>query len=163
MDARNTAALMLTLPSDREIVMTRVFNAPRRLVFTAWTTPEHVKRWYGCKTHALTACEIDLRVGGRYRYVLRGPDGGDLTIAGVYRQIAPTERLIYTERAVSQGAPSAEAIVTVIFAEFAGMTTLTVTVLHQSRENRDAHLKSGVEAGAAETLDRLAALLATMA
>ena len=99
--ARNPLTLML--PSDREILMTRVFDAPRRLVFEAWTKPEHVRRWYGCAAVTLEVCEIDLRVGGAYRYTLRGPDGVTHTMQGVYREIAPPGRLVYTEQYVDAG------------------------------------------------------------
>lgn len=160
--ARNSGSLTLLLPSDGEILLTRVFNAPRRLVFEAWTKPEHVRRWYGCGELALTACEIDLRAGGAYRYAMSAPDGTEHTIRGVYREIVPPGRLVYTERYVGPGIVSAEALVTVLFAEHDGMTTLTSTVLHQSKANRDAHLKTGMETGAGAVLGRLAQHLATM-
>jgi uncharacterized protein YndB with AHSA1/START domain len=155
--------MMLTLPSDREIVLTRVVAAPRRLVFEAWTRPEHVRRWYGCSIMRLTACEIDLRVGDAYRYVMRAPDGVDHTMTGVYREIAAPKRLVYTEQYVTDGFTSNEALVTVLFAEHAGLTTLTSTVLHRSKEDRDGHLGSGMERGAADVYDRLEAHLRTMA
>jgi uncharacterized protein YndB with AHSA1/START domain len=155
--------MMLTLPSDREIVLTRVFNAPRRLLFEAWTNPEHVKQWYGCSIMTLPICEIDLRVGGAYRYVMRDPGGVNHTMQGVYREITPPARLVYTERYVTEGFTSNDALVTVLFAEHDGMTTLTSTILHQSKADRDGHIATGMEAGAAETLDRLAALVAQMA
>ena len=163
MHARNSGAMTLTLPSDREIVLTRVFNAPRRLLFEAWTNPEHVKQWYGCSIMTLPICEIDLRVGGAYRYVMRDPGGMNHTMQGVYREIAPPARLVYTERYVTEGFISNDALVTVLFAEHDGMTTLTSTILHQSKVDRDGHLATGMESGAAETLDRLAALVAQMA
>ena len=155
--------MTLTLPSDREFVLTRIFDASRALVFEAWTRPEHVRQWYGCKVATLRACEIDLRVGGSYRYTLRAPDGVDHTMTGVYRDIAPPERLVYTERYVTDGFQSNEAVVTVIFAEQNGRTTLTSTVRHQSSADRDGHLNSGMETGAAEVFDRLAEHLETMA
>lgn len=161
--ARNSTAMTLTLPSDREIVLTRVFAAPHRLVFEAWTKPEHVKQWYGCGQVSLLACEIDLRVGGGYRYIMRAPDGADFTMQGVYREIAPPGRLVYTEQYVSRDVTSNEALVTIILAECDGMTTLTSTILHQSKADRDGHLGSGMERGAGQTLDRLAEHLATMA
>jgi uncharacterized protein YndB with AHSA1/START domain len=161
--ARNRGDFSLTLPSDREIVMTRVFEAPRRRVFEAWTEPEHVRRWYGCGTLGLRVCEIDLRVGGSYCYVLQRPDGMDCALEGTYREIVPPERLVYTEEFVTRGFTSNPALVTVTFTERAGKTTLTVTILHRSREDRDAQLNSGMETGAAESLDRLAGHLATVA
>ena len=93
--SRNGQAATLTMPSDREIVITRVFNAPRSLVFEAWTTPKYVSRWYGAEL--LVVCEIDLRVGGRWRYVMRTPDGGEHGFSGEYREITPPERLVYTK------------------------------------------------------------------
>jgi uncharacterized protein YndB with AHSA1/START domain len=161
--ARNSGGMTLTLPSDQEIVLTRVFNAPRSLVFEAWTNPEHVKQWYGCSIMTLSICEIDLRVGGAYRYVMRAPDGVHHAMQGVYREITPPVRLVYTERYVTEGFTSNDALVTVLFAEHDGMTTLTSTSLYQSKTDRDGHLATGMEGGAAETLDRLAALLAQMA
>ena len=161
--AKNKPAMTLLLPSDREIVLTRVFKAPRHLVFEAWTNPEHVKQWYGCSIMTLPLCEIDLRVGGTYRYVMRDPAGVDHTMEGTYREITPPQRLVYTERYVTTGFTSNEALVTVIFAEHAGMTTLTSTVLHQSKADRDGHLNSGMETGAGEVYDRLEAHLETMA
>ena len=121
-----------------------------------------MRRWYGCGELALAACEIDLRVGGAYRYVMIAPDGTEHTIRGVYREIAPPGRLVYTEQYVGPNIVSAEAVVTVLFAEHDGMTTLTSTVVHQSQANRDAHLQTGMETGAGLVLDRLAQHLATM-
>jgi uncharacterized protein YndB with AHSA1/START domain len=161
--ARSENRLTLVLPSDREILLTRVFNAPRRLVFEAWTKPEQVRQWYGCGKFELRTCEIDLRVGGAYRYTMATPDGSNHTMQGAYREISAPSRLVYTEQFVTQGFTSGEALVTVIFAEHEGMTTLTSTVLHKSKADRDAHLGAGMESGAGEALGRLAAHLATMA
>jgi uncharacterized protein YndB with AHSA1/START domain len=159
--AKHSAATTLTTPSDREIVITRVVDAPRRLVFAAWTTPEHVARWYGPSTMTLVVCDIDLRPGGAWRFVLRGPDGRDYAFSGVYREIVPPERLVYTDG--FEGMPSHEALVTLTFDERDGKTTITSTSLYQSVEDRDAHIRSGMEAGMVETLDRLAEHLQTMA
>jgi uncharacterized protein YndB with AHSA1/START domain len=155
--------MTMILPSDREIVLSRVFDAPRRLVFEAWTRPEHVRRWYGCGAFELVACEIDLRVGGAWRYTLRESDRLIHTMQGVYREISPPSRLVYTEQYVTPGFTSKEALVTVLLAEHDGMTILTSTVLHASKADRDAHLATGMEKGAGTTLDRLAEHLATMA
>jgi uncharacterized protein YndB with AHSA1/START domain len=154
--------MTLTLPSDREFVLTRVFDAPRALVFEAWTRPEHVKHWYGCQGGHLSTCEIDLRVGGSYRYTLRSHEGVDYTFTGVYRDIAPPGLLVYTERFISEAFESPEAVVTVTFSEEKGRTTLSSTVRHQSKANRDGHLNSGVEKGAGAVFDRLAEHLASM-
>ncbi len=161
--ARNSGAMILTLPSDREIVLSRVFNAPRSLVFEAWTNPDHVKQWYGCSMTTLLICEIDLRVGGAYRYVLSDSGGSHHTMQGVYREIAPPVRLVYTESYATAGFTSNEALVTVLFAEHDRMTTLTSTILHQSKADRDAQIATGMEGGAAETFDRLAGLLTQIA
>jgi uncharacterized protein YndB with AHSA1/START domain len=162
MDARVKNRMVLTLPSDREIVIAREFNAPRRRVFEAWTNPEQVRQWYGCDETHLVSCEIDLRVGGEYRYVLLGQDGGEHVMTGHYLEIVAPDRLVYTERYVSEQFESDEAFVTVTFVERDGRTKLTSTVLHKSSANRDMHLNSGVEKGAGLTLDRLEQLLWTM-
>ena len=162
MAPRNSRKLFVTTPSDREIVLTRTFDAPRALVFQAWTKPEHVRRWYGCAEFELVVCDIDLRVGGQYRYTTCAPDGVHHTMTGIYRDIAPPARIVHTERYETTGFISEDAIVTTIFEERDGGTTLTTTVLHRSRENRDGHLNSGMERGASETFDRLADLLANM-
>jgi uncharacterized protein YndB with AHSA1/START domain len=122
-----------------------------------------VRRWYGCGALTLIVCEIDLRIGGSYCYVLRAPDGVNHGIEGSYREIAAPERLVYTERYVTQAFESNEALVTVTFAERHGMTTLASLSVYQSREDRDRHLATGMESGAALTLDRLAEHLATLA
>ena len=161
--ARSDPTFSLTLPSDREIAMRRVFDAPRERVFDAWTKPEQVRRWYGCGALTLIVCEIDLRVGGSYCYVLRGPDGVNHGLEGTYREIVAPRRLVYTERYVTQHFESNEALVTVTFTERHGKTTLASLSVYQSREDRDAHLAAGVEMGAAQTFERLAEHLATMA
>lgn len=154
---KNTGTLKVTTPSDREIMMVRVFDAPRRLVFDAFTKPELLKRWFGPRGWSLPVCEVDFRVGGGFRFVLRGPDGTDMGMRGVYREIVRPERSVHME---SFDDYPGESQVTSIFAEQAGKTTLTVTVLYPSREVRDIVIKSGMEHGAAETYDRLAELLA---
>lgn len=160
-NATSTSRLEITLPSDREIVLTRTFDAPRRLVFEAWTRPEHVRRWWGgCNETALVVCDIDLRVGGEFRYVMRGTDGQDYPFKGVYREIAPPERLVHTQIFDVEPYSASEAVITVIFEEHEGRTTMTETIAHPSREARDGHLQSGMEHGAASALDRLAELLA---
>jgi uncharacterized protein YndB with AHSA1/START domain len=162
MDAITKSKMTLTLPSDREFALTRVFDAPRRLVFEAWTKPEHMRHWYGCSASTLVACEIDLRVGGAYRFVMRA-GGAEHTMKGVYREIVRPSRLVYTQVFESESFTSSEALMTVTFVEHDGKTTLTGTVLHQSTADRDAHLGSNVESGAIETFDRLEQHLRTMA
>ena len=95
---QNTGTLKVTLPSEREIVMTRVFDAPRQMIYDAWTKPELLKRWFGPRGWSLVVCEIDLRVGGKWRFVLRGPDGNEMGMGGVYRELAPPERDVHTEK-----------------------------------------------------------------
>ena len=162
MDIQLKNRMELSLPSDREIVITRDFNATPARVFEAWTNPDHVRQWYGCGEIDLVSCEIDLRVGGTWRYVLRGPDGSSHIMTGEYLEIIRPTRLVYTERYESDQFTSDEAFVTVTFAERNGRTRFTSAVLHKTPENRDMHIKSGVEKGAALTLDRLELLLQSM-
>ena len=153
----NNGTLKVTTPTKREVVMTRVFDAPRRLVFDALTKPELFKRWFGPRGWSLAVCEIDLKVGGTWRWVLRGPDGRDMGMRGVYQEITPPERLVSTE---SFDDYPGESLNTLILSEEDGKTTFTITVRYQSQEIRDAVIKSGMEHGAAECYDKLAELLA---
>ena len=154
--------LKVTTPTDREIVMTRVFDAPRELVFRALTTPELLKRWFGPHGWTLAECEIDLRVGGAWRFLSKGPNGRTMGMRGVYRVIAPPERLEYTE-SFDEWPQQGSALITITLAERDGRTTLTGTSLAPSREIRDAVLATGMEHGAAETYDRLADMLQALA
>ena len=156
-----TGSLRVTTPTQREIAMTRVFDAPRDLVFEAYTKPELVKRWLG--VHAgwsLAVCEIDLRVGGAYRYVWRGPDRAEMGMGGIYREVVAPERIVATEKFDQSWYPG-EAVSTLALAEQGGSTTLTLTVRYESREARDAVLKSPMESGVAAGFDKLAELLAS--
>lgn len=159
---KNPGALQLTTRGDREIVMTRGFDAPRILVFDAFTKPELVKQWLlGPPGWSMPVCEIDLRVGGAYRYVWRHTTkGNEMGMGGIYREIAAPERLVATEKFDEAWYPG-EAVGTLVLSEHGGKTTVTQTVLYQSREARDAVLKSGMEQGVAASYDRLAALLAS--
>ena len=143
----------VTTPSEREILITRTFDAPAERVFDAWTTPEHVRRWWGSEEAPLVECDIDLRIGGSWRYVMRDADGSEFAWHGTYREIERPGRLVSTE--VFEGFPDAEALNSATFTEQDGTTTLSVTVLHASKENRDGHLDSGMEAGMQLVLDRL--------
>src|SRR5207302_8861372 len=145
---------------DREIEMTRVFDAPRNLVWDAFTKPELLKRWFGPRGWSLVVCEVDLKVGGGFRFVLRGPDGKDMGMRGVYRAIVPPERSVHME---SYDDYPGESQVTAVFVEEGGKTTLTATILYESKEVRDIVLKSGMEHGAAESYDKLAEILASTA
>ncbi len=156
---RNTATLQITTPSDREIAMTRVFAAPRALVFDAWTKPELLKRWLG--VHAgwtFAVCEVDLKVGGAYRFVWRGPDGNEMGMGGVYREIVQPERLVNTEK-FDDPWYAGEALDTMVLTERDGKTTCALTMRLESKEARDGVLKSGMESGLAEGYDRLEELL----
>src|SRR5258706_685623 len=155
---KNTGTLKVTTPTDREIVLTRVFDAPRHLVFDALSKPELLKRWFGPRGWSLVVCEVDFRVGGSWRFVLRGPDGKDMGMRGVYREIA-AERTVHTE---SFDDFPGESLVTSVMVEVNGRTTLTATVLYPSQEVRDAVIKSGMEHGAAESYDKLAECLASI-
>jgi uncharacterized protein YndB with AHSA1/START domain len=154
---KNTGTLKVSLPTEREVVMTRVFNSPRRLVFDALTKPELLKRWFGPRGWSLVVCEADLKVGGAWRWVLRGPDGRDMGMRGVYQEIMPPERLVSTE---SFDDYPGESLNTLILSEEDGKTTFTITVRYASQEIRDAVIKSGMEHGAAECYDKLAEMLA---
>ena len=158
---KQTEVLKLTTQGDREIVMTRAFHAPRRLVFDALTKPELVKRWLiGPPGWSMPVCEIDLKVGGSYRYVWRHTDGKEMGVRGVYRDIVPEERVICTERFDEAWYPG-EALLTTTLVEQDGKTTLTSTVLYVSKEARDGVLKSGMENGVAASYDRLAELVSS--
>jgi len=154
----SASTLQVTTPSDREVVMTRVFEAPRRLVFDAWTKPELIKRWLGVRAGwSMVVCEVDLTVGGTYRYVWRGPEG-DMGMGGVYREVVRPERVVCTEK-FDQSWYEGEAIDTLVMVEQGGKTTVTTTVLYASREVRDAVIKSGMASGVAESYDTLAEIL----
>ena len=151
--------LKLTTRGDREIVITRAFDAPRKLVFDAFTRPELVKQWLlGPDGWSMPVCEIDLRVGGTYRYVWRKAGAPDMGMGGVYREVLVPERIVASEKFDQAWYPG-EAIGTLVLLEQAGKTTVTQTVLYESQEARDGILKSGMEQGVAASYDRLAQLL----
>ena len=153
--------LQVTTPSEREIAMTRVFDAPRSLVFDAWTKPELLKRWLGVRGGwTFAVCEIDLKVGGAYRFVWRGLTGAEMGMGGVYREIVRPERLVATEK-FDEPWYEGEALDTTTFVERGGKTTAMTTVLYASREVRDAVLKTPMLTGVAESYDKMADLLAS--
>lgn len=154
----NTGTLTVTTPTDREIVLRRVFDAPRRMVFDAFTKPELLKRWFGARGWNLVVCQVDLRVGGTWRFVSRGPDGTDLGHGGVYREIQPPDRLVYTELFDDQSYPG-ESLITHAFVEQNDKTTLTSTLLYASQKGRDIVLSYPMERGVAQGYDRLDGLL----
>lgn len=155
-------AMTMSVPSDREIVLTRDFDAPRSLVFEAFTQPEHLKRWWGLRGSTLRVCDVDLRPGGTWRFITRGANGHENPFRGEYREISPPDRLVYTLVYDVDGAREHPGLVTDDFSEHQGGTRLVETMLFPSIEARNGLLESGMKHGAAETFDRLAELLATM-
>ena len=157
-----TRTINITTPSDTEIVMTRVFNAPRRLVFDAWTRPELLKRWLvGPSGWTMPVCEVDLRVGGVYRHVWRSEDGKcEFGSHGVFREVSAPERTVATER--MDGHPG-EAVVTNLLTERDGKTTSTMTMRFDTKAERDVALNSGMEKGMEPSYTRLDDVLASMA
>jgi uncharacterized protein YndB with AHSA1/START domain len=150
-----------TTPSDREVVMTREVEAPRELVFDAWTKPEHVQQWMlGPSGWTMPVCEIDLRPGGEWHFVWGRADGTEMEMRGEYREVTPPVRLVSTE---SWGGDWPETINTVTLSEEDGKTTITQTVLYPSREARDAALETGMKDGVSLSFDRLAEYVRTMA
>jgi uncharacterized protein YndB with AHSA1/START domain len=143
----------VTLPTDEQILITREFDAPRHLVYKAYTTPELVRRWWHANRGEVTSIEIDLRVGGTWRYVMTACGGPEVGFHGEYREIVPDARIVSTE--VYEGAPEAEALSAVTFTETARRTTLTILVQHTCREHRDAHINSGMEDGLLDALQLL--------
>jgi uncharacterized protein YndB with AHSA1/START domain len=150
----NSHTFKVTTPSDREIRLTRLFDAPRHLVFEAMSKPEHIRRWWGAlgDGYSVPVCEVDLRPGGAWKFVSRHPRG-DAVFYGVYREIAAPERLVYTE--IFEPFPDVESVVTAVLTDESGKTRLTVTAAYPSPEVRDNVLKTGMERGAAMSYDRL--------
>jgi uncharacterized protein YndB with AHSA1/START domain len=153
--------LVVTTLDDRSIVLTRTFAAPRPLVFDAYTRPELLRRWYGAQGWQLGGCDVDLRVGGRYRFESHGPDRATMVQSGAFQLVDPPVRLVLTEVFEDQSYPG-ETVVTHQFDELAGQTTVTTTVRYATAEGRDAVLGYPMARGVAESGDRLAALLAAL-
>jgi uncharacterized protein YndB with AHSA1/START domain len=154
MAVTSSGTATVTLPTDDQILITREFDAPRHLVYKAYTTPELVKRWWNAKRGEVTIAEIDLRVGGRWRSVMVTEDGFEVGFHGEYREIVPNERIVTTE--IYEGAPGGEATLnTTTFTEADGRTRLTTLVQAPSKEVRDAIIDSGMEAGMQDAMDRL--------
>ena len=155
--ADTVGSTTFTTPSDREVVMTRVFDAPRTLVFDAWSKPEHVQQWMtGPEGWTMPVCEIDFRPGGEWHFVWRREDGSEMSMRGVYREIVRPERVVHTE---SWGGDWPETLNTLVLAEENGKTTSTITILYPSKEARDAALQTGMKDGASVTFERLAEYL----
>ena len=150
----NSDTFEVATPSEREIRLTRLFDAPRHLVFEAMSKPEHIRRWWGClgDGYSVPVCEVDLRPGGKWRFVNRHPHG-EAAFHGVYREIAPPERVVFTE--IYEAFPDTESVVTAVLTEEKGKTRLTVTASYPSLEIRDTVIKSGMAKGAAISYDRL--------
>jgi uncharacterized protein YndB with AHSA1/START domain len=153
MAVTSSGTAKVTLPADDQILITREFDAPRELVFKAWTTPELVARWWAGKRGKVTSIDIDLRVGGTWRYVMEANEGFEVAFHGEYQEIVPNERLVNTE--VFEGMPDAAALDTLTFTEQDGRTQVQVLVQHTSKEHRDAHIESGMEDGMQEAMDAL--------
>jgi uncharacterized protein YndB with AHSA1/START domain len=153
MGVASSGTATVTLPADEQILITREFDAPRNLVYKAWTTPELVKQWWSAKRGEVTVADIDLRVGGTWRYVMVADGGFEVAFHGEFREIVPNERIVSTE--VYEGMPDAEALNTLTLTEVDGRTVLEILVQHSSKEHRDAHIESGMEAGMQDALDLL--------
>ena len=160
MVAKSSSALVVTLPSDREIQMTRLFDAPRELIFEAYTSCEHLARWWGPRKYELSSCKMDFRPGGKYRFVHSGPDGEEHGFRGEYREIVEPERIVSTFE--WEGLPGHISIDTLTLTEENGKTRYTIGSLFDSVEDRDGMLQSGMEGGANESMERLDELLQQM-
>lgn len=159
--ANKAGVTTLTTPTDREVVITRVVDAPRRLVWDAWTKPEHVANWMlGPEGWTMPVCEIDLRPGGSWRFVWRKSDGTEMSMNGLYKEVVPPERLVTTER---WGPQWPETLNTLILNEKRGTTTMISTMLYPSKEARDAALKTGMKEGMEVSYNRLEEYLRAMA
>jgi uncharacterized protein YndB with AHSA1/START domain len=151
--ATTTNSAKVTLPADTQILITREFDAPRHLVWKAYTTPDLIARWWGGEHGKVTSVEVDLRVGGTWRYVLAANEGFEVAFHGEYREISEPERLVNTE--IYEGAPEGVGVVTTTLTESDGRTTLTQLCEYGSREVRDAVIDSGMESGMQESMDAL--------
>ncbi|MDX2086871.1 MAG: SRPBCC family protein [Kofleriaceae bacterium] len=152
--------LEVTLPSDKEILLKRTFNAPRHLVFEAMTKPEHVRRWWCMEGCTMEVCDIDLRVGGAWRYVMKAPDGNVIAFRGVYSEISPPERLVHTE--IFEPFPEEITVCTVTLVEKGSQTQYSCHVLHKTTMGRDMHVGSGMQNGADIALDQLEEIARTL-
>ncbi len=156
--ARHSA--VVTLPTDTQILITREFDAPRHLVYQVWTTPELIRRWWSARRGEVTVAEVDLRVGGRWRYAMIANGGFEVAFHGEFREVVPNERLVRTE--VYEAFPEAPALSTETFTESDGRTTVTMLIEHELKEHRDAHVQSGMEDGLQDALDLLDDIVASL-
>ena len=153
--AKANAEVTVTLPSETEIRFTRLFRHPPRILFEAWTRPEHIRHWWGCDESNISVCEVDLRIGGSWKITMQMSDGSNHRFHGVYREIAPPERLVYSECYDEPKFGRPEWLATVTFEEIEGGTRLTHTIRHRTPQARDGHLQSGMEAGTVQILNHL--------
>jgi uncharacterized protein YndB with AHSA1/START domain len=151
METRRRA--VITLPTDTQILITREFDVPKHLVYKAWTTPDLIKQWWAGDRGEVTEVEVDLRAGGKWRYVMMANAGFEVAFHGQYREVVPAERIVSTE--VFEMVPDVEAVVTTTFEERNGRTTMRILVQHADRESREMHLASGMEDGMNESMDYL--------
>lgn len=151
MTSKGTAKV--TLPTDEQILITREFDAPKHLVYKAWTTLELVKRWWAGTMGQMTVAEMDVRVGGTWRWVMIATEGMEVAFHGEYREIVPDERIVSTE--FFEGFPDSESLNTMSLVEVDGRTTMTILVQHQSQEHRDGHINSGMQGGMQISMDCL--------
>lgn len=160
MTSGKTGVTTYTTPTDRELVVTRIVAAPRRVVFDTWTNPKHVPKWLlGPEGWTMPVCEIDLRPGGSWRYVWRKNDGEEMEMSGSYREVVPPERIVSTE---SWGPQWPETVNTMVLTEAAGQTTITLTMSYPSKEARDAALETGMKEGMDASFDRLDMVVRTL-
>ena len=150
---RTSGSAVVTLPTDTEILITREFDAPRHLVYRAWTTPELIRRWWSGQRGEVTSIEVDLRPGGTWRYVMIANGGFEVAFRGEYQEIVPNERIVSTE--IFEAMPDAGALSTTTFEEKEARTRVSILVQHQNKEHRDAHIASGMEDGMQEAMDLL--------
>jgi uncharacterized protein YndB with AHSA1/START domain len=153
--ANGNPEVVVTLPSDTEIRFTCLFRHSAQILFEAWTRPEHIRHWWGCHGATISTCEVDLRIGGSWKIMLRMSDGSGHSFHGVYREIIPGKRLVYSECYDMPQLGNPEWLTTVTFEETGGGTQLTHTIRHSSRQVRDGHLKAGMETGAVHQLRNL--------
>ena len=160
MAATTRHSAVVTLPTDTQILITREFDAPRHLVYRAWTTPELVRRWWHAQRGEMTVAEIDLRVGGHWRYAMMAHGEFEVAFHGEFREVVPDERIVRTE--IYEAFPEAPALSTETFTEADGRTVLTILVDHERREHRDAHVQSGMEDGLQDALDLVEEIIASL-
>jgi uncharacterized protein YndB with AHSA1/START domain len=149
----SSRSAVVTLPEDKQILITREFDAPKEFVYKAYTTPELVRRWWHANRGEMTVCDIDLRVGGTWRFVMEAPNFGEVAFHGEYKEVVPNERIVSTE--IFEPVPDHPALDTLTLTEQDGRTTLTILVEHDTKQARDMHIESGMEDGLQDALDLL--------